>query len=151
MDGFDKGRKKDFRLFSQGGDNRTYYLGRTNNRIKIYNKKIESNLDRELTRVEITSKFDNLNLLNYQNFNYNVELPKLYLNNYLLTFDDLEDKTLLAIVFAVQHGYPLNDLSRRYREKVEQNLMEGGQQLPFSQNMCSQALKNCIKGIFFDN
>lgn len=102
--GFDKGRKKDFRMFSQGGENKTYYMGRTNNRIKIYNKKIESNLDRELTRIEITSKLD-LNLKNYLMYTYNVELPKLYLNNYLLTFDDMEDKTLLAIVYAVQNRF----------------------------------------------
>ncbi len=121
--GFDKGRKKDFRMFSQGGENKTYYIGRTNNRIKIYNKKIESNLDRELTRIEITSKLD-ITLKNYMFFKYDVELPKLYLNNYLLTFDDIEDKTLLAIVYAVQNGFPLNDLSRRYKEKVQNNLMQ---------------------------
>lgn len=146
--GFDKGRKKDFRLFSQGGENRTYYLGRSNNRIKIYNKKIEAGLDRELTRLEITSKLD-LELKNYQMYNYNVELPKLYLNNYLLTFDDMEDKTLLAIVYAVQNGFPLNDLSRRYKDKVERKLMEGGQKIPFSNNMCTQVIRNCIKGIFY--
>lgn len=99
--GFDKGRKKDFRMFSQGGDNRTYYMGRTNNRIKIYNKKLESGLDRELTRIEITSKLD-LAIKDYMFYTYKVELPKLYLNNYLLTFDDIEDKTLLAVVYAVQ-------------------------------------------------
>ena len=41
-----------------GYDNKTYYIGRSNNRIKIYNKKLESNLDYDLTRVEITSKID---------------------------------------------------------------------------------------------
>lgn len=148
--GFDKGRKKDFRMFSQGGENKTYYIGRTNNRVKIYNKKIESNLDKELTRIEITSKLD-LDLLTYTQFNYNVELPKLYLNNYLLTFDDIEDKTLLAIVYAVQNGFPLNDLSRRYRDKVEKKLFEGGQLIPLSNNMCTQAIKRCIQGIFYPN
>lgn len=146
--GFDKGRKKDFRMFSQGGENKTYYIGRTNNRIKIYNKKIESNLDRELTRIEITSKLD-VTLKNYMFFKYDVELPKLYLNNYLLTFDDMEDKTLLAIVYAVQNGFPLNDLSRRYKDKVQNRLMEGGQLIPLSNSMCTQAIKNCIHGIFY--
>lgn len=99
--GFDKGRKKDFRCFSQGGDNKTYYIGRTNNRIKIYNKKIESNLDKELTRVEITTKLD-LELKNYIFFNYIAPLPKLFFNNYLITFDDLSDKTLQCIIYAVE-------------------------------------------------
>lgn len=79
--------------------------GRSNNRIKIYNKKIEANLDRELTRIEITSKLD-IELKKIDIYHYNVELPKLYLNNYLLTFDDIEDKTLLAIVYAVQNRFP---------------------------------------------
>lgn len=146
--GFDKGRKKDFRMFSEGGENRTYYIGRTNNRIKIYNKKIESNLEKELTRIEITSKLD-LNLKNYEMYNYNVDLPKLYLNNYLLTFDDMEDKTLLAIIYAVQNGFPLNDLSRRYKDRVQNKLMQGGQLIPLSNNMCTQAIRNCIKGVFY--
>ena len=146
--GFDKGRKKDFRMFSQGGENKTYYIGRTNNRIKIYNKKIESNLDRELTRIEITSKLD-ITLKNYMFFKYDVELPKLYLNNYLLTFDDIEDKTLLAIVYAVQNGFPLNDLSRRYKDKVQNRLMQGGQLIPLSNSMCTSAIKKCIQGIFY--
>lgn len=110
-------------MFSQGGDNKTYYMGRSNNRVKIYNKKLESNLDRELTRIEITSTLD-LNIKDYEMYHYNVPLPRLYLNNYLLTFDDIEDKTLLAIIYAIQNGFPLNDLSRRYKDKVEKRLMQ---------------------------
>lgn len=136
-------------MFSQGGENRTYYMGRTNNRIKIYNKKVESNLDREMTRIEITSKLDNVTMRNYMLYNYNVELPKLYLNNYLISFNDLEDKTLLAVVHAVQNGFPLNDLSRRYKDKVQQRLLEGGQQIPLSNNMCTTAIRQCINGIFY--
>lgn len=135
-------------MFSQGGDNKTYYIGRTNNRIKIYNKKIESNLDNELTRIEITSRLD-LELKNYIFYSYNVELPNLYLNNYLLTFDDLEDKTLQCIVYAVQNGYPINNLSRVYKDKVEKKLLQGGQKIPFSQFMCTAAIKKCIQGIFY--
>lgn len=146
--GFDKGRKKDFRMFSQGGENRTYYIGRSNNRVKIYNKKIESNLDKELTRIEITSKID-LELKHYQTYFYKVELPKLYLNNYLLTFDDLDNKTLQCIIYAVQSGYPVSELSRRYRDKVEKKLMEGGQLIPLSNSMCSVVIKKCIEGIFY--
>lgn len=88
-------------MFSKGGEDRTYYIGRTNNRIKIYNKKIESGLDKDLTRLEITSQLD-YEIKNINFFNYNVALPDLYLNNYLYTFKDYEDKTLLAILYAVQ-------------------------------------------------
>lgn len=125
-------------------------FGRTNNRIKIYNKKIESNLDKELTRIEISSKID-LALKDYIFYQYRVELPKLFLNNYLLTFDDvLDDKTMQAIIYAVQRGYPVSDLSRRYKDKVIKKLTEGGQQLPFKNSCCTSVLKKCLQGVFFN-
>ena len=46
---------------------------------------------------------------------YDVKLPELYLNQYLYTFADYEDKTLLAILYAVQYGYNLNDLTKGYK------------------------------------
>lgn len=46
-------------------------------------------------------------------------------------------------------GYPVSELSRVYKDKVEKKLMEGGQQLPFSNAMCTTAIKKCIEGIFF--
>lgn len=91
-------------MFSKGGEDRTYYIGRSDNRIKIYNKKIEMGLDYDLTRLEITSKLDyDVNMIDF--YNYNVILPDLYLNNYLYTFKDYEDKTLLAILYAVQSRF----------------------------------------------
>lgn len=48
-------------------------------------------------------------------------------------------------------GFPLNDLSRRYKDKVQKKLMEGGQQIPLSNNMCTIAIKRCMQGIFYPN
>lgn len=133
-------------MFSCGYDNKTYYMGRTNNRIKIYNKRIESGLDYDLTRVEITSKID-LNIKDILFYNYNVKLPDLYLNNYLYTFKDYEDKTLFAILYAVQSGFPISDLSRRYKDKVK-NLLEGNYKINLENKYCTDVLKQCIKSIF---
>lgn len=143
--GLDKGRKKDFRMFSKGGEDRTYYIGRTNNRIKIYNKKIESGLDYDLTRLEITSKLD-YDISKIDFFNYNVILPDLFLNNYLYTFKDYEDRTLLAILYAVQSGFNINDLSRRYKDKVK-NLLEGNYKINIQNIYCTEVIKKCIKYI----
>lgn len=121
-------------------------MGRTNNRIKIYNKRIESNLDYDLTRVEITSKID-LNIKDILFYSYDVKLPDLYLNNYLYTFKDYEDKTLLAILYAVQSGFALNDLSRRYKDKVK-SLLEGNYKINLENKYCTQVLQQCIKSIF---
>lgn len=46
-------------------------------------------------------------------------------------------------------GFPLNDLSRRYKEKVENRLLTGGQLIPLSSNMCTTAIRNCIRGVFY--
>ena len=144
--GIDKGRKKDFRMFTEGLDNRTYYFGRTNNRVKIYNKKIESNLDYDLTRVEITSKLD-INIKDILFYNYNVKLPDLYLNNYLYTFSDYKDKTLLAILYAIQSGYCINDLPRIQKQKVKK-LLEGNYKINLSNEYCTKSIKQCICNIF---
>lgn len=121
-------------------------MGRSNNRVKIYNKKLESNLDYELTRVEITSKID-FKIKDMFFYSYNVKLPEIYLNDYLYSFKDYEDKTLLAILYAVQNGYSLNDLSRRYKDKVK-NLLEGGYKIELSNKCCTQAILNCVNYIF---
>ena len=79
-------------------------FGRSNNRVKIYNKKKESSLDirGELTRLEVTSKHDyKYNPINY--FCPNVCFPEVYTADYMYTFKDYEDKTLLAILYAVQN------------------------------------------------
>lgn len=133
-------------MFSKGGEDRTYYIGRTNNRIKIYNKKIESGLDYDLTRLEITSQLDYVvNLIDF--YNYNVILPDLFLNNYLYTFKDYDDKTLLAVLYAVQSGFNLNDLTRRYKDKVK-SLLSGDYKIELDNTYCTEVIKNCIKHIF---
>ena len=121
-------------------------MGRTNNRIKIYNKRIESGLDYDLTRVEITSKID-LNIKDILFYAYDVKLPDLYLNNYLYSFKDYEDRTLLAILYAVQSGFNLNDLSRRYKDKVK-SLLEGNYKINLENKYCTQVFQQCIKSIF---
>lgn len=144
--GFDKAKKKDIRIFSCGYDNKTIYIGRTNNRIKIYNKKIESNLDKDLTRVEISSKLD-LHIKNILFYIYDISLPDLYLSQYLYSFKDYEDKTLLAVLYAVQNGFNLNDLSRRYKDKVK-SLLAGDYKIELSNNCCTQIIQKCIINIF---
>lgn len=146
LSGIDKGRKKDFRVFSAGFDNKTYYMGRTNNRIKIYNKKIESNLKYDLTRVEISSKID-FKVKDILFYHYDVKLPELYLNDYMYTFSDYKDKTMLAVLYAVQNGFPLNDLSRSYKNKVK-SLLEGKYKIDLQNKYCTEVIHSCICDIF---
>ena len=147
---FDKKNKRSYKIFSSGGDNMTYYIGtkEKDGSIKIYNKKIESNLNivGNLTRVEITRKYDDLPIASINNYNFGDQfLPSLFLNQYVFSFSDIttKDKTMLAILYAVQSGFPLSELSRRYREKIE-NMLESGSKIQFNKRIANQTLLECI-------
>ena len=146
----DKKTKRSFKMFSSGGDNVTYYVGskEKDGSIKIYNKKIESNLNivGYLTRFEITRKYEDLPLLTMSSYDFgNHFFPQVYLNQYVFSFSDIttKDKTLMALLYAVQSGYPLNNLSRRYKEKIEE-LLEGGSAITFDKDSANKALLQCI-------
>ncbi len=144
--GFDKKRYKDLRIFDCGYDNKTYYLGRTDNRIKIYNKAIESNLSYNLTRVEVSKKLD-LRVPEVNMFDLKLNLPEIYTNNYIFSFSDYKDSTFLAVLYAVQSGFPLNNLTRRYKEKLKTTLT-GGYKVELNKKYCLNVLRKCIWSIF---
>ena len=148
---FDKGKKRQMSIFSKSCEDKTIYIGKSDNRVKIYNKKIESKLDRELTRVEISSKID-LKIEDINSYKYLVKLPEIYLNEYIYSISDLErskkDQTLYAILYALQCGYDFNDISRVYKLKIK-NMLKGGYQIHFSNEACTDVLKKLIKNIFY--
>ena len=74
----------------------------------------------------------------------------MYLSNYLYSFNDYKDTTLLAILYAVQNGFPLKDLSRRYKEKIK-TMLEGGYQIKFSNKIATQIVKEVIFFYFMKN
>lgn len=149
---FDKKSKKTYKIFSSGGDNITYYIGSKDKdgSIKIYNKKIESNLNIvcNLTRIEITRRYEDLDIIGIKNYNYGEKfLPDIFLNQYIFSFTEEtskdKDKTLLALLYAIQHGFPINDLSRKYKDKIE-NMMLSGSKIQFNNDIASKALLQCI-------
>lgn len=118
--GLDKGRKDCLVTYDMGGCNKTYYIGKGDNRLKIYNKTLESGLNYDLTRIEITKYFDNLPLSKVKTFVYDGYIPELFIKEFQLSLDDYStDRTLFALVYAVTNGYPLHNLSRDYKKKVK--------------------------------
>ena len=105
---------------------RLLIFGKGDGRVKIYNKKIESNLSiaGDLTRVEISRSIDDFPIVEIKNFNYGENFPYIYLSNYIYSLSDYKDKTLLAVLYAVQSGYSIKDLTRDYKRKIK-NLLEG--------------------------
>lgn len=122
--GYDKSQKNCLLTYDCGGDNKTFYIGKGNNRVKVYNKTIESDLSYDLTRIEITRYFsdtDTLNNIKY--WTYLGYFPELYLKDYQISFDDFKvDKTLMGLVYAVNSGLPMHDLSRKYKVKIKEFL-----------------------------
>lgn len=150
---FDKGRKKKVQIYNNGFDNLTYRIGSNDKKVKIYNKKRESNLDidYELTRVEISRQYDDFPISDIRFLNFGTDnFPEIYLNNYICSLSDYQDKTLYAIVYAVQNGFPINNLSRVYREKIKK-LFEGGSKIRFTDKDATQVLHQTIFAYFIDN
>lgn len=146
--GFDKGRKKDLRIVSEGFDNRTVYLGRkkSNSCIKIYNKKKEANLEipGELTRIEFSVKLEDYPMKKILQYCSNFIIPDLFTNDYMYTFKDYEDKTLLAILFAVQNGFEVNMLTKTYKNKIKR-LLEGGHKIPIYRKYADMVFKRVVE------
>ena len=137
---------------SNGYDDKTICIGKGDGRLKIYNKKKESNLNiqGELTRVEITRELDDFCISDVKLLNYDNNFPSLYLNKYIYSFEDYKDRTLFALLYAVQNGFPIQDLSRRYREKIK-NLFEGGYKIRFSNSLATDVLRKTIFYYFMKN
>lgn len=97
--------RQEQKIISRGYDNKTIYFGKGDGRVKIYNKKKESGLNilGELTRVEVSREFDDYPVRSVKRFQFGEFFPDIYLNNYVYSLSDYKDKTLLAILFAVQN------------------------------------------------
>ena len=141
------GRRK-MQTLSYGGDNIYYAFGKGDGRVKIYNKKNESKLNivGHLTRVEITKEYDDYPIMKTKLFKFdNGVFPIIYLNQYVFSFSDIttKDKTTMALLYAVQSGFPLKDLTRRYREKIKE-LLEGGSKIKFNAKTATDVILQTI-------
>lgn len=67
----------------------------------------------------------------------------------MYTFEDYKDKTLLAIAYAVQNGFPINDLTRYYKKKIK-NMFEGGDKIKFSKDAATKILRKVLFHYFLN-
>lgn len=149
----DKGRKRKLQIYTNGGDDITYRVGQNDCKLKIYNKKRESKLDiqGDLTRIEISRYLDDFPIRDIKMLKYGTEyFPEIYVNNYIYSISDMKDKTMLPIIYAVQNGYPINNLTRRYKEKIKK-LFEGGQKIKFTDKNATDVLRKTIFSYFINN
>lgn len=140
----DKYRKQTYKLFDNGGDDKTHYLGKGDGRIKIYNKAREMGIEGDLTRYEI-SKYIRLPIRSVINegYEFNGELiPLGYINGEGINVDD---KTLYSQYWAVLNGYPISELTRRYREKVRK-LINNHASIEFDIKKISHTIRQWFQG-----
>lgn len=149
---WDMSGKRIEKIDNRGYDKKTIYLGTGDGRIKIYNKKEESNLEitGDLTRIEISRELEDFAVRKIKYFDYGNKFPCVYLNNYVYSLSDYNDKTLLAILYAVQNGYPLRNLTRYTRAKIK-NMLEGGYKIKFDNKTATNALCQIIYYYFVFN
>ena len=123
-------------------DNRTIYFGKGNGHTKIYNKKIESNLDFELTRYEITREIDcPVSMINgFPDITFN------FLSCNLMPYNEHTDnKTHNAIAYALNNGYHFKDLSRDMQKNIIKNAKFN---FELSEQVANNVLRATINSIF---
>lgn len=142
---YDMSNKRLCKIDNRGFDDKTIMLGKGDGRIKIYNKKRESDLQiiGEFTRIEISREVEDFPILDIDKFSYDNNFPVIYTSQYMYTLSDYKDKTLLALLYAVQAGFPLRDLTKTYRNKVK-SLFEGGYKIEFNNKIVTELIKNVI-------
>lgn len=140
------------RVDNRGYDNKTIYLGKGDGRVKIYNKKRESdlNLVGDLTRIEISREMDDFEIRKVVGLKYDNVFPIVYTNNYIYSLSDYQDKTTLALLYAVQQGFPLRDLTKTYRSKIK-SMLEGGYKIKFDNKVATDVLRQTIYYYFMKN
>lgn len=142
----DSNGKRDFASFgSTTTDDKTYYMGKGNGRIKLYNKKQEllkkhgTYVAGELTRYEVSLEIKTP-IGQFQSYDMKCMLPKLtFYQQYLLT--DVEDKLLLLGL--TQAPELLNQLPRRKKEKLKK-ILESQAQFEFKENEIKICITNYI-------
>ena len=149
---WDLSGKRIEKIDNRGYDKKTIYLGTGDGRIKIYNKKDESslNITGDLTRIEISRELEDFEVRRIKYYKYDDKFPAIYLNNYVYSLSDYKDKTLLAVLYAVQNGFPMRDLTKYTRAKIKK-LLEGGYKIKFSNECATNALSQIIYYYFVAN
>lgn len=142
--------RRRYELVRYSPENKTEYLGirSSDNFVKIYNKTIESKLNYDLTRVEITSA------PSYESFIR--ALPKIsILNDGIQYTTDLNrtdraiiDLIINSTVYGYDCGYILNAFGRTKKTKIERALNEASTHLEISRSAIEKLFKKMYNIIY---
>lgn len=109
---------------------------------KIYNKKIESNLDFELTRYEVTIETAEISILNFDASNISIT----FLNAIKKPYNEhTSNKTHNAIAYALNNGFHFKDLSRDMQQNIKE---ECSKVYEFRQDLALKILSQTVTKLF---
>lgn len=127
---FDKGRKREYKIFKYPHSDFTYYLGKSglNGSVKVYDKAREESIESEYnkTRYEVTVE-PKVKIIDICNYNCNVDLPKMYfngINGFYNSSDMLPGDKIL--VYAVDNGFHMDKLTYEQRKRYNKIKKEKG-------------------------
>lgn len=139
---FENLKKRASTVYYQYQSNKTIYFGKGSGHTKIYNKMIESQLDYELTRYEVTKEVENISLINFDISRINIE----FLNAIKKPYNEhTSDKTHNAIAFALNNGYHFKDLSRDMQKNIR---LECSTKYDFRQDLTLKVLFQTVTKLF---
>lgn len=99
---------------------KTHYFGKSrySGYTRVYDKASEQGKDEILTRYEVRFKdvIDYNDVMKLLDLIQGTKLVEVF----KVTDKEITDKTLKAVVYAVQHGYDYKDLTRAYKNKVKE-------------------------------
>jgi len=136
---FDRNYKRSYKMFvSDSGV--THYFGEGDGRIKVYDKKKEQEtkgkkVNKEnWTRIEYSIKI-NENINNISKFYKKIPLIDIY----KMSDVEVKDRTTRALIYAVQNGYDIKELSRDYRKKIKSIIVND--KLQISEEKINETIK----------
>lgn len=139
----DKHRKQVYKLYDNGGDDKTHYLGKGDGRLKIYNKARELGIDGDLTRYEVSKKISmTIKEVVSSGYQFQCEIPPLS------TIDEtvvIDDSSLYCQYWAVVNGFPIEQLSRIYKTKIR-DILKTTTILHFEKEKISSTIRQYFQG-----
>lgn len=141
---FDRNYKQNYKYF-KSNIGETHYIGEGDGRVKVYDKKKEQlskglRVDKESwTRIEYSIRLDEKieNILK-EDYYKKVSLVDFYRKSKY----DCNDKSLKAILYAVNNGYDIKDLTRYYRDKIKKIICND------KIDITEEEINKCIKDYF---
>jgi len=139
----DKGANKIFKEHQYSKNNRTYYIGNNEGRVKIYDKAKEQGIeDKNWTRYEITIKPKTI-ISNLKEYIYNKTIPGIYIiNNFEYDFN-LTDTDWVILQALVNNVAKIHQLSRGKRKKIK-SALDKQTRFKADRGKLSAALKNYV-------